>query len=277
MAPLWTAHGPRPDRPWTWSPEIDPKGRIWAASSYDDAFWIIDPGGTYVESWGGNGPGGGDGEFRLTGDGNGYGDVAFRADGGFYVADPGNARIQQFTADRKFVRTFGTFGTGPGQLTLPIDIDIDGVGNLYVIDDARRDVQVFSPDGEFLRVAATNVGPYVAVDPAGNLYAVDNEDVVLYRFTPDGTVDLAVDLKPLVHFATGLDVSPSGDLFMATADSGGGVPTYELLLQLDANGKLKHVWPNGAEAVAVAPHGDRVFLTGSDVSADVRAFELPAD
>ena len=55
------------------------------------------------------------------------------------------------------------------------------------------------------------------------------------------------------------------------------VPIYELLLQLDADGKLKHVWPNGAEGVAVDPRGDRVYLTGSDRSPDVRAFELPAD
>ena len=55
-----------------------------------------------------------------------------------------------------------------------------------------------------------------------------------------------MDLKPLVTFATGLDISPSGDLFMTTSNTGGAAPVYELLLQMDADGKLKHVWPNGA-------------------------------
>lgn len=277
LAPLWTAHGPDAARPWIWSPEIDPHGRIWAASSYDDAFWIVDRDGKYVESWGGNGSGSGDGEFRFVADGSGFGDVAFRPDGGFYVADAGNARIQQFTADREFVRSFGTFGTGPGQLTIPIDIDVDGAGNVYVTDDGRIDIQVFSPDGDYLRVAAADVGPYVAVDAHGTMYAVDNADRILYRFTPKGEIDLAVDLKPLVQFATGLDIAPSGDLFMTTSGYGTEDPSYQQLLQLDPDGKLKHVWPNGAESVAVDPAGDRVYQTGADVAPDVRAFELPAD
>jgi len=277
LAALWTANGPPADRPWVSSPEVDPQGRIWAASPFDDAFWIIDRDGTYVESWAAKGSGNGDGELRLVGEGNGFGDVAFRSDGGFYVADFGNARIQQFTADREFVRAFGSFGTGPGQLTLPIDIDIDGAGNVYVFDDHRRDVQVFSPDGEYLRQAATHVGPYIAVDEHGNVYTVDNDSRVLYRYTPAGEVDLAIDLTPLVHFATGLDISPSGDLFMTTSNNGGDKPVYEVLLELAVDGTLKHVWPNGAEAIAIDPQGDRVYLTGSDASPDVRAFKLPAD
>ena len=108
------------------------------------------------------------------------------------------------------------------------------------------------------------MGPYFAVDKHGNVYAVNNDSRVLYQFTPDGTVSLAVDLEPLVHFATRLDISPTGDLFMTTSDTGGGVPVYELLLQLDADGRLKHVWPNGAEdLVAVDPRGDRLYMTGS--------------
>lgn len=274
---LWNAAGPTPKRPWVWTPTVDSKGRIWAASSFDDAFWIIEPDGTYLETWGGAGAGNGDGEFNLDAEGSGYGDVIFRPDGGFYVADTGNARVQEFDADRKFVRSFGTFGTGPGEFVLPLDIDIDGVGNVYVHDGGRLDVQVFSPDGEFQRIAATQVGPYQAVDQAGNVYAVDNGAVVLYRFTPAGAVDLAVDLKALVPFATGLDVTPAGDVFIGASDDGGAAPTYLSLLQLGPDGALKHAWPNGAEAVAVDPAGDRVYLTYSDRMAGITAYALPAD
>ena len=274
---LWSASGPAQERPFVWSPTVDPQGRIWAASSFDDAFWIIEPDGTYLESWGGAGAGNGDGEFNLDAEGNGYGDITFRPDGGFYVADTGNARVQEFDAERQFKGSFGDFGTDPGEFVLPFDIDIDGAGNVYVLDGGRLDVQVFTPDGKFQRIAATHVGPYAAVDQAGHVYAVDNEKVVLYRYTPSGTVDLAVDLKALVPFATGLDLTPEGDVMIGVSDSGGTTPTYLSLLQLGPDGALKHAWPNGAEAVAVDPAGDRVYLTYSNKIAAVTAYALPAD
>ena len=48
-----------------------------AASPFDDAFSIIDRDGTYLKSWAAKGSGNGDGELRLVGEGNGFGDVAF--------------------------------------------------------------------------------------------------------------------------------------------------------------------------------------------------------
>jgi sugar lactone lactonase YvrE len=272
---IWSASGPALGRGWTWTPTVDPQGRIWAASSFDDVFWIVDRDGTYLESWGKSGKG--DGQFRFRFDGNGFGAIAFRPDGGFYVADSGNSRVQQFDAARRFVRTFGGFGTDPGQFILPLDIDLDAAGKIYVYDGERGVVQVFSPDGAYLRTAATHVGPYVAVDPEGNVYAVDNDPVALYRYTPAGGVDLAVDLRSVLHFATGIALAPDGDLFIGSSDNGGGAPTYESLLQLDAGGTLKHLWPNGAEAIALDPAGDRLYATGSDVFTEIRAFRIPED
>ena len=65
---LWEAAGPAVAKGWTWSPAIDPQGRIWAASSFDNVFWIFDREGTYIESWGE--PGTGDGQFRFAVEGN---------------------------------------------------------------------------------------------------------------------------------------------------------------------------------------------------------------
>lgn len=277
LTSLWSASGPESKRPWTWSPTAAPDGRIWAASSFDDTFWIVDRDGNFVESWGGNGAGRGDGQFHFASAGNGFGDVAFAKDGGFYVADTGNARVQQFDQDRQFVRSFGKFGTDPGEFVEPLDIDLDAAGNVYVYDGSRIDVQVFDPEGTYLRTAATHVGPYEAVDDAGNVYVVDNDPVVLYRYTPDGTVDLAVDLKPIVSFTTGLDFGPSGDLFIGSSDNGGATPVYQSLIRIGTDGTLKDVWPTGAEGVAVDPKGDRVYLTGSNVFTDIQAYALPTD
>jgi DNA-binding beta-propeller fold protein YncE len=276
---LWTVAGPVKGEKYASQPAIDPQGRVWAASSFDHLFWIIDRDGKVVETWGGTGAGDAEGELDLVSEGNGGGDVVFRPDGGFYVADTGNARVQQFDADRKFVRSFGGFGTGDGEFVRPYDIDIDGAGNVYLYDVSRGDVQVFSEDGEFLRVAATEVGPYAAVDQGGNVYTfVNDARAILYRYTPDGKADLAVDVTAYLPFATGLVVGPSGDVFVSGSDNGGSAPRYVSLLQIGQDGELKRAWPVGAEGVGVDPAGDRVYLTnGNDFEGAVRAYALETD
>jgi DNA-binding beta-propeller fold protein YncE len=54
-----------------------------------------------------------------------------------------NFRIQQFTADGEFVRTFGSVGTGFGQFARPKGIAVDREGRVYVVDSAFQNVQIF--------------------------------------------------------------------------------------------------------------------------------------
>jgi sugar lactone lactonase YvrE len=67
-----------------------------------------------------------------------------------YVADHKNHRVQQFTSDGAFVRQFGSYGTGKGQLNRPTGIAVDPDGDVYVCDWANHRVQVFAPDGKFV-------------------------------------------------------------------------------------------------------------------------------
>lgn len=66
-----------------------------------------------------------------------------------YVCDYGNSRVNVFDLDLKFVRTFGK-KEGPGKLTNPADLALDGHGNVYVADYSSHSVVVFSPDGSYL-------------------------------------------------------------------------------------------------------------------------------
>lgn len=269
----WGKAGPSLGREWTWQPTVDPDGRIWAASSFDNVFWIFDKDGKYLETWGT--PGNGEGQLRLTADGNGYGAVAFGPDGGFYVADSGHSRILQFDKSRTFVRSWGSFGTDEGQFTIPISIATDRAGNVYAIDDGRHDVQEFDRGGTFIRTVATNVGPYFAVDANGDLLAVDNTDVTLYRFASDGRRTMAIDLSHVITFATGMAVAPSGNIVIASSTGGSANFEYENLIELDAAGTLLHVWPNGGEGIALNATGDRLYVTYSDKTPLVRAYSFP--
>ena len=275
LATLWERAGPANERGWTWTPAVDPTGRIWAASSFDNVFWIFDRGGNYLETWGT--PGSGDGQLKLNTQGIGFGAVAFRADGGFYVVDSGNYRVQQFDKNRTFVRSWGSFGTDDGQFALPIGIETDAAGNVYVYDDGPGDVQEFDPDGAFIRTAAEDVGPYMGIGPDGSVVAADHRSTLLVRFAPDGSRTLAVDIGQVASFVTDIAVASSGEIFLASSTSGGEAFEYEHLVQLDASGTLLHVWPNGGEGIGLDPAGDRLYMTFSDKTPLVRALALPGE
>ncbi|MFT4040657.1 MAG: PQQ-binding-like beta-propeller repeat protein [Thermomicrobiales bacterium] len=172
---------------------IAPDGNIWVSDGLHNQFQIFSPDGEYVETWGKAGSG--DGEFDFAVEGGAVSTIAFRPDGGFYVTDTGNTRVQQFAADRSFVRAWGESGTGDGQFVNPLSVAIAPDGRVYVIDDQRDDVQVFSPEGEFVeKFAEHGSGPgqlastgFGAFDPAGNFWVADWGNARVVGFAPDHT------------------------------------------------------------------------------------------
>ena len=61
--------------------------------------------------------------------------VAFRANGNFYVSDGYvNSRVIEFNPAGEFVRKWGTKGTGEGQFNLVHDVQVDTQGRVYVAD-----------------------------------------------------------------------------------------------------------------------------------------------
>lgn len=79
-------------------------------------------------------------------------DVAFAPDGHFFVTDGyGNNRVVKFAKDGRFVKAWGTKGTGDGELRLPHCIQIDAAGLLHVADRENDRVQVFDQEGKFVR------------------------------------------------------------------------------------------------------------------------------
>src|SRR5437588_828915 len=80
------------------------------------------------------------GERRTQGNGPGHlslpNGIAFDRSGNLWIADEGNNRIQEWTADGHPLNSWG----GPdksaalGQFGLPTDVAFDSRGNLYVAD-----------------------------------------------------------------------------------------------------------------------------------------------
>jgi len=95
------------------------------------------------------------GEFNVPGtDARHFGlpaDIAFLPDGTFFVADGYyNSRIVKFDKNGKFLMTWGTNGSGPGQFKVPHSVAIDAQRRVYVSDRDNNRVQIFDEDGHYL-------------------------------------------------------------------------------------------------------------------------------
>ena len=89
---------------------------------------------------------------RVAGPFNAVTNVAVLPTGEIYAADGyGNARIHKFAPDGTWLMSWGEPGSGEGQFNLPHGIAVDSRGHVYVADRENSRVQVFSPEGHFLR------------------------------------------------------------------------------------------------------------------------------
>jgi streptogramin lyase len=82
--------------------------------------------------------------------------VTLDSSGNLWVDDYGNNRIQEFTEAGAFLRTFGSEGTGAGQLKGPTGIAVSSAG-VYVADYSNNRVEEFSTTGAFVRAIGWGV------------------------------------------------------------------------------------------------------------------------
>ena len=115
-------------------------------------------------------------------------DVIVAPDGSIFVAEAHNAqyldenppngigRISKFSPDGKFIKSFGSYGYGPGQFRGPHALAFDSQGRLFVADRGNRRLQIFDQEGkhldtwyQFSRISG------LAITADDTLYAIDSE------------------------------------------------------------------------------------------------------
>ncbi|HTC34554.1 MAG TPA: peptidyl-alpha-hydroxyglycine alpha-amidating lyase family protein [Bryobacteraceae bacterium] len=85
-------------------------------------------------------------------------DVTWDTQGNIFISDGYiNSRVAKFDKNGDWVKQWGTPGSGPGEFNTPHSIAADAQGNIYVADRGNRRIQVFDPDGGFLREITINV------------------------------------------------------------------------------------------------------------------------
>ena len=87
-------------------------------------------------------------------------DVGWDADDNIYVSDGYvNSRIAKFDKHGNWIKSWGTYGRGEGELRLPHNMGVDRDGFVYVADRSNRRIQKFDSDGNFVKMIMLDV-PY---------------------------------------------------------------------------------------------------------------------
>jgi len=152
--------------------KCDGEDNVWLIDDNGHVLYLYSPEGELLTTLGTKGVPGEDGSHfdKPT-------DIAFGLEGEFYVSDGyGNKRVSRFDEDLGFLGQWGSEGVREGQFVLPHAITTDDEGLVYVADRNRWRVQIFSPEGSFLR-QWTHIGK-----PFGIVYSSDG-----YLYVCDGT------------------------------------------------------------------------------------------
>ena len=161
--------------------EFDSNDRLYITDEVENAIFIYDVEGNFIDQWGKAGSN--QGEF------NGPSGLTIDSKDNIYVVDQYNNRVQKFSKDGEFIFSWGEFGNNPSEFNLPWGICVDNSDNIYVADWRNDRVQKFTQDGEFVFSLGTTgrgkeelIRPSdVAVDSNFNIYISDwgNERVVV--------------------------------------------------------------------------------------------------
>jgi hypothetical protein len=205
----------------------------------------------------------------------------FLPDGGFWISDPGNHRIQRFDAERDWVQSVGHFGDGDGQFMGQTMIARADDGRLFVQDGERNDIQVFDANGGWLATIATlGSGGEPLVDPVGpvivgdRLLFADGAPLwdTVYAMTLDGDPQGTVTAPEYLNVA---DLSLRPDGLVYAADWGEYVHVIDpvAMTPLGSFQVLHDGEATPIDGLGVAPDG-RVWAAQWSIDA-VEILELP--
>jgi streptogramin lyase len=181
---------------------VDRDGNVWVTDGQDDA---PRPQGTQANTLSGPPPGATRGSqvFKFSPDGRllmtlgarggaaapGYfyqpNDVLVAPNGTIFVSEGhggANSRILKFSKDGKLLKTWGTKGSGDGQLDGPHALAMDSRGRLFVGDRSNNRIVIFDQDGKQLDVWRQFSRPSgIYIDRRDVIYVADSESESVSR------------------------------------------------------------------------------------------------
>jgi DNA-binding beta-propeller fold protein YncE len=189
--------------------------------------------------------------------------LAAGPDGNLYVTDL-SQRVTVISPGGEVLRRWGKPGTGPGEfkfiasdLATPTDvagrIAVGRTGMVYVSDSGNGRVQVFTPQGRFIRQFGSYGGGKgqfffpagLVVDGSGNVYVADDQDLTLAKFSPTGKVIWKIG---------------------GSASSDPDLAGHQQLASIDAHGRLVTMNDDQSRVLYLNPSGHKVDAFSPDSS-----------
>jgi sugar lactone lactonase YvrE len=206
--------------------KIDREGNIWVTDVGAHVVVKLSPQGQTLLTLGTKGQPGEWNEAAGTRRFTEPNDIAIAANGDVFVVQghtpgptKGDPRVLKFDKTGKFLKTWGGKGTEPGKFDVAHGIAIDAKGLLWVTDRENQRIQIFDPDGKFVREmkyagvpCAVDIGSqyiHMVNGFAGQVVRMDLEGKVLSAV---GKVGKGVGEFGEAHF---LAVSPKGEIYVA--------------------------------------------------------------
>lgn len=177
---------------------IDGEGRVWVTDTGNNRVQVFSNTGTYLLQFGISGV------LEST-----PSVVYFKEPTGIvyspeekrmFVADTGNNRVQEFFTNTEYTlysATFGSKGSGNGQLSKPEGITVDSASpnHIWVADTGNNRVEEFSSGGYYTSqfgTAGTGNGQFkspqgIAIDSEGNVLVADGGNNRVQEFSASGT------------------------------------------------------------------------------------------
>ncbi|MDT8399378.1 MAG: peptidyl-alpha-hydroxyglycine alpha-amidating lyase family protein [Pseudomonadales bacterium] len=171
---------------------IDAAGNLWVTDVGTQVVMKMNPDGEVLMTLGNKGEAGEWNEASGSHLFNQPNEVALDAEGNIYVAQghgPAEPRILKFTPEGRFIKQWGSRGTGPGQFAVAHSIQIDAAGNVYVADRENFRVQIFDTEGNYLREWKFNaMACAIHLHDDGYMYMTTGFDGQFARLSMDGQV-----------------------------------------------------------------------------------------
>jgi DNA-binding beta-propeller fold protein YncE len=164
------------------------------------------------------------------------GDVITAPNGDIFVADGHGTvaldlppdtvtRIIKFTPDGKFIKAWGSLGSGRSQFRNPHALAFDSRGRLFVADRVNGRIQIFNQDGKYLtEYHAFNHPSGLFIDKNDRLYAVDyNSEGQKGIYIGSAATGKLEAFVPDAEAGEGVAVGPDGTIYEATP---GGITRF---------------------------------------------------
>jgi sugar lactone lactonase YvrE len=134
---------------------VDGVGDLYTSTNDPSQVQKLDPSGTALVTFGSKGTGPGQFSDQPGAAAVDGADRLFVTQGPIGSSD----KVQIFDADGKFLASFGSPGSGDGQVEFPFGIVLDGAGNVYVTDAATNRVEKFRLLPPFAQAGTASPSP----------------------------------------------------------------------------------------------------------------------